>query len=142
MDMQKRNELGVAPLEEEFAKIDGISSYEDLASYFAYANKVGFNVPLGLFIYQDFKNPTVITVYTQQSGLGLPDREYYLKEDDRSKEIRTKYVDHIGKMFDLAGLEEGDKSARVVMNLETRLAEKRSHSGDCVPQRGRAWHCH
>ena len=124
MDMQKRNELGVTPLEGEFAKIDDISSYEDLAIYFAYANKVGFNVPLGLFIYQDFKNPTVVTVYTQQSGLGLPDREYYLKEDDRSQEIRTKYVEHIGKMFDLAGLDEGEKSAQVVMDLETRLAEK------------------
>jgi putative endopeptidase len=124
MDMVKRNELGVGPLKGEFEKVDQIASYEDLASYFAYANKVGFSVPLGLFIYQDFKNPTVVTVYTQQSGLGLPEREYYLKEDDRSKEIRVKYVEHMGKMFDLAGLKEGEKSAQAVMDLETRLAEK------------------
>ena len=124
MDMEKRNALGVSPLNEEFAKIDGISNYEELAAYFAYANKVGFSVPLGLFIYQDFKKPTEITVYTQQAGLGLPDREYYLKEDDRSKEIRTKYVEHIGKMFELAGLENGEESAETIMDLETRIAGK------------------
>ena len=124
MDMDKRNELGVAPLQEEFAKVDNISSYEDLATYFAYASKVGFSAPLSIFIYQDFKSPDVITVYTEQSGLGLPDREYYLKQDERSKEIRTKYVEHIENMFDLVGLEDGDKSAQTIMNLETRLAEK------------------
>ncbi len=124
MDMEKRNQVGVAPLKDEFAKVDNISSYEDLASYFAHANKVGYSVPLALFIYQDLKNPTVITVYTEQSGLGLPDREYYLKEDDRSNEIKAKYVEHIKNMFDLAGLEDGDKSAQAVMDLETRLAEK------------------
>ena len=82
MDMEKRNALGVSPLNEEFAKIDGISSYEELAAYFAYANKVGFSVPLELFIYQDFKKPTEITVYTEQSGLG-PARQGILPERRR-----------------------------------------------------------
>lgn len=124
VDMETRNELGVAPLKPEFNKIDAIKSYEELATYFAYANKYGINVPLGLIIYQDFKDPTIYTVYTWQGGLGLPDREYYLKDDDRSKEIRSKYVAHIEKMFDLAGLDNGAESAKTIMDLETKIASE------------------
>lgn len=124
MNMDKRNELGVAPLQDEFAKVDDIKSYDDLATYFAYANKYGIKVPLGLFVYQDFKNPDMYTVYTEQSGLGLPDREYYLKNDDRSKEIRGKYAEHIEKMFDLAGFPDGKAAAQTVTALETKLAQK------------------
>ncbi|MBT8263893.1 MAG: M13 family peptidase [Muriicola sp.] len=124
MDLEKRNELGVTPLTSEFDKIDALSSYDDLATYFAYANKYRINVPLGLFVYQDFKDPTIYTVYTWQSGLGLPDREYYLKEDDRSVEIRAKYLEHIEKMFDLSGISDAKAAAATAMNLETKLAEK------------------
>ena len=63
-------------------------------------------------------------IYVWQSGLGLPDREYYFKEDEKSEEIRTKYVEHIEKMFDLAGLEGGADAAQTVMALETRLANE------------------
>ncbi len=124
VNFEKRNEIGVAPLKPEFEKIDALADYDDLATYFAYANKMGINIPLGLFIYQDFKDPTIYTVYTWQSGLGLPDREYYLKDDPRSQEIRTKYVEHVEKMFDLAGLPNGKESAGTVMKLETTLAEE------------------
>ena len=124
MNIEKRNELGVLPIQDELAKVDGISNYDELATYFAYANKVGVNVPLGLFVYQDFKDPTIYTVYTWQSGLGLPDRDYYLKEDDRSKEIKTKYGEHIEKMFNLAKLPDGSGAAKTVIALETKLAEK------------------
>lgn len=124
MDVEKRNELGAAPLKEELAKIDALVNYDDLATYFAYANKYGTNVPLGLFIYQDFKDPTIYTVYAWQSGLGLPDREYYLKADDRSKEIRAKYLEHVEKMFGLASFENGKTAAKTVMALETKLAEQ------------------
>lgn len=124
MNMERRNEIGIDPLKEEFTKIDSLKNYDELATYFAYANKYGINVPIGMFIYQDFKDPTIYTVYLQQSGLGLPDREYYLKEDDRSKEIRLRYVEHIAKMFDLAGLRDGKLAAATVLDLETKLAEK------------------
>ncbi len=124
MNIEKRNELGVSPIKGELTKVDEISNYVELATYFAYANKVGVNVPLGLFIYQDFKDPTIYTVYTWQSGLGLPDREYYLKEDDRSKEIKTKYGLHIEKMFNLANLPDASGAAKTVLALETKLAEK------------------
>lgn len=124
MNTALRNERGVNPLKEELAKIDALSTPDDLAGYFAYANKYNYNVPFGLFVYQDFKNPTVYTIYIWQSGLGLPDREYYLKTDDRSKEIREKYETHIAKMFELANLPDGNKIARNVLDFETKLAEK------------------
>ncbi len=124
MNLEKRNSLGAAPLKAELEKIDAIASYDDLATYFGYANKVSINVPLGLFVYQDFKDPTIYTIYTWQSGLGLPDRDYYLKEDDRSKEIRAKYLEHMAKMFDLGGVANGEAAAKTVMGLETKLAEK------------------
>jgi putative endopeptidase len=124
MDTETRDKLGASPLQKDFEKVDAINNYDDLAAYFAYANKYGFSVPLSLFVYQDLKNPTIYTVYTWQAGLGLPDREYYLKDDERSKEIKIKYVEHIAKMFDLAGLSNSKESSEVVMALETKLAEK------------------
>lgn len=123
-DFDKRNEIGATPLQPEFDKVDALENYDDLAQYFAYANKMGINVPLALFVYQDLKNPTIYTVYTWQSGLGLPDREYYLKDDERSKEIQAKYLEHIEKMLTLAGLPDASSSASAIMNLETTLAEK------------------
>ncbi|NND78803.1 MAG: peptidase M13, partial [Maribacter sp.] len=124
MDMDKRNELGITPLQAEFAKIDALENYDDLATYFAYANKYGYNAPLGLFIYQDLKDPTIYTVYTWQAGLGLPDREYYLKDDERSVEIRAKYIEHIETMFGLANLPDGAEAAKSVMYLEAKIATK------------------
>ncbi|WP_276168322.1 M13 family metallopeptidase [Zobellia alginiliquefaciens] len=124
MDLDTRNQLGVSPLQPEFDKVDSINNYDDLASYFAYANKYGISMPITLFVYQDLKKPTVYTVYTYQGGLGLPDREYYLKDDDRSKEIRAKYIKHVEKMFDLAGLPSAEKASETIMLIETAIAEK------------------
>jgi putative endopeptidase len=124
MAMDKRNEIGIVPLQAEFDKIDAISDYEGLSTYFAYADKYGYTAPLGLYINTDYKDPTVYTVYVWQTGLGLPDREYYLKDDPRSREIQASYVAHIEKMFDLAQLQGGNKAAASIMALETKLAEK------------------
>ena len=84
MDTEKRNALGVKPLESEFDKIQSLSNHQDLVKYFAYANKLGYSVPIGNFIYTDMKDPTRHALYTWQGGLGLPDREYYLKTDEKS----------------------------------------------------------
>ena len=124
LNMDKRNEIGISPLSKEFEKIDAIKDRKDLESYFAYANKNGINAPLGMYVSQDLKKPTVYAVYLVQSGLGLPDKEYYLKTDERSEEIKSKYTEHIAKMFDLAGLPDGETAAKTVMELETKLAEK------------------
>ena len=122
MDMDTRNELGATPLQSEFARIHALEDQRDLAVYFAEANKFGVNLPFQLAQYADFKDPTTYMMYTWQAGLGLPDREYYFTDDERSENIRTEYVAHIEKMFDLAGLADGDKAAEMIMALETRIA--------------------
>jgi putative endopeptidase len=122
MDMEKRNARGVSPLRGEFEKIDAISSYDDLAVYFAEANKFGFAMPFVLQQYADFKNPNTYMMYIYQAGLGLPDREYYFTGDARSEDIRQKYVAHVATMLDMAGIGNGDAAAETIMKLETRLA--------------------
>lgn len=122
MDTDKRNELGVKPLADELSHIDGLGNHSDLAAYFARARKLGYATPFGLFVYPDLKDPTQYGLYIPQAGLGLPDREYYFNEDEKSVEIREKYVAHIEKMFDLAGVGNGDQAAETVMALETRIA--------------------
>ena len=124
MDMEKRDALGATPLESEFDRIESIADHNALVKYFAYANKLGYDVPMGNFIYTNMKNPTRHALYTWQGGLGLPDREYYLKEDEKSVDLRKEYVIHIEKMLNLAGLKGGAAAAKTIMNLETRLASK------------------
>lgn len=124
MDMDTRNALGVKPLESEFEKINSLEDYTDLAVYFAEVNKLGVGVPFVLGQYVDFKEPNTYMMYTFQSGLGLPDREYYFDESARGEEIREKYVAHVEKMFDLAGLNNGKQAAEAIMALETRLASE------------------
>ncbi len=123
MDMEKRNALGVAPLAPEFEKIDALSSMEELAIYFAEANRVGYDMPFQLLQFVDFKDPNVYMMYTWQGGLGLPDREFYFLDDEKSVEIRDKYVQHIETQLGLAGLADAAANAATIMALESRMAE-------------------
>jgi len=124
LDWETRNARGMAPLQAELERINSISDYDDLAVYFAETVKRNLDAPFGLGQVADFKDPTVYMVYVGQSGLGLPDREYYLKDDEKSEEIRSKYVAHIETMYGLADLEDGAAAAQTIMALETRLANE------------------
>jgi putative endopeptidase len=122
MNMALRDQLGAAPMQPDLERIDAIKSHADLAVYFAAANKRGFDVPFGLGQNEDMKDPQFYMMYAWQGGLGLPDREYYFNDDDKSVEIRDKYLQHIATMFDLAGFGGGKDAAETIMALETRLA--------------------
>jgi len=122
MDIETRNRLGVGPLVGEIERIDALRNYEELAVYFAEANRIGIDMPFALAQYVDFKNPDTYMMYTWQGGLGLPDREFYFLEDEKSQEIRSAYVEHIAKMFDLAGYSDGLAAADMIMALESRMA--------------------
>lgn len=130
MDMDARNALGISPIQSEFDRIESINNHVELTRYFAYANKLGYEVPMGLFVMSDVKNPEANALYSWQGGLGLPDREYYLKTDQKSKDLRVAYVDHIAKMFDLAKLENGAAAAESIMALESKIAEKHMKKED------------
>lgn len=121
MDMETRNARGIAPIEPRLATIDAITDLKSLTDYIAEAGKYGYGTPVPMFISNDAKEPTQYALQLWQGGLGLPDREYYFNDDEKSVGIRAKYVEHIAKMLELAGV-EGDANA--IMDLETKIAEK------------------
>lgn len=124
MNMKIRDSIGLAPLAAEFKRIDALAGVKDLAGYFAYANKTGTKIPFSIGVIEDFKDPKKYMLYTWQGGLGLPDRDYYSLADAKSKEIRTKYVQHIENMLNLAGISDAKAKAGQIMALETLLASK------------------
>ncbi len=124
MDMDSRDARGTEPLQPELDRIDAISNHDELAVYFASVMKRNLDAPFAIDQAADFKNPKQYMIYATQSGLGLPDREYYFKEDESSVALRAKYVEHIEKMFALAGFDDGAAAAATIMALETRLAKQ------------------
>jgi putative endopeptidase len=124
LDMETRNARGLKPLAPEWTRIDAISDHSGLAVYLAAANKRGYDTPFGLHQYVDFKNADTYMMYTWQGGLGLPDREFYFNEDDKSVEIRQKYLAYIENMLALGGLPGGADAAAMIMALETRMARE------------------
>jgi len=126
MDVKKIEEQGITPLKEEFSRIDKIATITDLQDVIAHLHTYGLGILFGESVFLDLKNSKIQKFYLMQSGLGLPDRDYYTKNDDRSKEIRLEYVNHIAKMFMLLGesQEKADLNAKTVMNIETQLAHK------------------
>lgn len=130
MDMESRNQQGNQPLQEEFEKIETIENYTDLARYFAHANKLGYSAPYGMFVYTDMKDPNQYALYTWQGGLGLPDREYYLKTDEKSVNLREEYVVHIEKMLGLAAVEGSQAAAQTILALETKIATQHMKKED------------
>ncbi len=130
LDLETRNTRGTEPLQAELDRIAAISNHDDLAVYFASATKRGYAMPFQLFQFADMKDPNYYGVYTFQAGLGLPDREYYFNEDEKSASIRNQYVAHIAKMYELAGFDAGAEAADTIMALETRLAEQHMRKED------------
>jgi putative endopeptidase len=125
MDEAAIEAAGLKPLEPEFAAIAKINDQKSLQAYIAHLHTYGINVVFNSGSTQDFKNSAEVTEGVIQSGLGLPDRDYYTKTDDRSKMIRDEYLKHVARMFELMG-DDADKAAaaaKTIMALETKMAE-------------------
>ncbi|MHA6249357.1 M13 family metallopeptidase [Pontibacter sp. CAU 1760] len=125
MDSVAANKAGMSPIKPDFDRIAGIKTTEDLAKTVADLKTKGISGFFSLYVSQDDKVSTQYALQAGQGGLGLPDRDYYLKDDARSKTIRTEYLKHLQNMFQLMG-EDGaaaQKSAQAVMNIETKLAK-------------------
>ena len=125
MDEKQVNAAGVKPLDTEFARIDAIRGAGDLQGEIARLQGMSVRA---LFIFgstQDEKNSTQVIGGADQGGLGLPDRDYYTKTDDKSNQLRQQYQEHVAKMMELAGDDSAKAAseAKAVMELETRLAE-------------------
>jgi putative endopeptidase len=122
LDMEARNRRGLEPLAPEWARIDAIGNHADLAIYLAAANRRGYDTPFTLQQYVDFMDPSTYMMYTWQGGLGLPDREYYFNEDEKSVEVREQYQAYISALSKLGGLPDDANTLALIMGLETRMA--------------------
>lgn len=125
MDTAKIEKDGFTPLKNELSQIETLSTTEDIQKLIAQQHDAG-NYPLFyLFSAGDERNSTMMIAQMYQGGLGMPDRDYYLSDDSRSKEIRTAYEKHISKMFQLTGIapSQADNDAKTVLKLETELAK-------------------
>jgi putative endopeptidase len=122
MNEARAEELGITPLEAELDAIDALKTKSELARQFARFFKMNLINPLVGYVDGDAQQPTHDILYVFQGGLGLPDRDYYLKNDDKLKEYREKYVGFVGNMLGMAGDPAASKSAREIFVLETRLA--------------------
>jgi len=123
MDQEHLNKLGNTPLEEEFSKIERIQNLSDLSGYIALAQMVS-GAPFYTGVGIDSKDPSAYITQMGQSGLGLPNRDFYLKDDEKSEKIRQQYEEHVGVMLGLSGIKDSDQQAKLIMALETQLAEK------------------
>jgi len=106
----------------ELKKINQINNHQDISAYFSQSNKLASNPPFSLFIDIDPKQPKNYITFLTQSGLGLPDRDYYLKTDPQSTQLKTDYVEHITTMLSILGLKQTKNKAKKIMVLETAIA--------------------
>jgi predicted metalloendopeptidase len=122
MNEQRVEEIGLKPLESELAAVDRIASKADLARYFARMFKLNVINPLVGYVDGDAQRPGYDILYVFQGGLGLPDRDYYLKQDAPLTAYRDKYVGFLTTVLTLSNQQSPDATARQVFDLETRLA--------------------
>jgi putative endopeptidase len=123
MDNEKLEELGFTPLNAELAQIDAVKDKRELPALIAHLNRIGARSPYVAYVSQDAKDPGQYAVVLAQSGLGLPDRDYYLKDDAKFKDTRAKYLAHIDAMLTLIGDHQATADAKGILALETAIAQ-------------------
>jgi putative endopeptidase len=125
MDEKQVNAAGAKPLDAEFARIDGVRSLGELQEEIARLQGMGVGALFDFGSTQDEKNSSQVIGGADQGGLGLPDRDYYTKTDDKSKQIRQQYEEHVAKMLALTGDDDAKAAteAKAIVELETKLAD-------------------
>ena len=123
MDEKAIDAKGAQPLQPELERIAQLKSKKDLAEIAASMRSDG--VLFGFGSAQDYRDASQVIAEADQGGLGLPDRDYYLKEDAKSVELRKKYVAHVEKIFELLGdkPDVAETEAQTVLRIETALAK-------------------
>lgn len=125
LDSAKLNKDGYEPIKAELEAIASLKNKEAIYPMMAEMQKKGINPYFHVFVGADDMNSSMNIVQTYQGGLGMGERDYYLENDAKTKEIRDKYKLHVDKMFQLMGYNKGaaQKAANSVMDIETRLAK-------------------
>jgi putative endopeptidase len=124
MDEAGVEKAGITPLKPEFERIAALRTPAQLAAELAHLQMIGVSAAFDLGQMQDYDDSTKVIAVASQGGLGLPDRDYYLKDDPKFVAARKAYEEHIGRMLQLLGdpAAQATASAHAIMALETRLA--------------------
>ncbi len=123
MDTVRIEEAGLRPLAADLENIDTLSSHQGLAAFWGHYQQFRFGSPVSVYVGQDLMQSDQYITSATQSGLGLPDRDYYLNDDAQSEQIRDRYLEYISELWDAAGWADGDQAAQRILNLETRIAD-------------------
>ena len=123
IDSVKADKDGIKPISADLAAIDLIKTKDELLKTTAILNKKGVGGMLGFYVYSDFKNSNANTCYLAQSGLGLPDKDFYFEAQYES--VKKEYSEHIARMFECIGNypESAQANAATIMKIETELAK-------------------
>lgn len=130
MNMDARNSLGFQPIQDRLDMIDGIKSSKDFYQLVMQFEKWGITHFFGSYIYQDLKDNQNYAMYMSQSGMGLPNKNYYFDEDKES--IRGDYKAHVARMLDMIGSKNAKQEAEAAYEVEHFFA---THSKTPVEQR-------
>lgn len=125
MDSVTLNKQGLAPIAAQLSIVDEIKTKSDLVNVVAKFHKMGIPVFFQSYVHADMQDSKKNVLNIYQSGMGLPDKDYYVLQDENSKELRKEYVKYITKLFELNGVEEAKAKdyAEKVFGIEMRLAE-------------------
>ena len=124
MDEARLETLGLSPLMPTLAAIDALATKKQIPALIAQFNRTGIGAPYDCAVAPDPKDSSRYAVSIHQSGLGLPDRDYYLKDDAKLKEARDKYAVHVESMLRMAGDAHAHESALGILKLESAMAER------------------
>jgi putative endopeptidase len=114
---------GLAPIQPWLNEIKGLSSRSGYAALLAKAGRFSIGTPFGLYVGQDDKNPDRYITGMFQGGIGMPDRDYYLIDDERMRGIRAKYLQHLTNVLTLAGEPNAAARAKALLAFETQVAK-------------------
>jgi len=123
MDEERIEREGVKPLQAELKRIAAIKNVRDIGPLMAHFARIGVDTPIDTYISPDSKRSTRYAFWLSQSGLGLPDRDYYLSDDAKLTDFRIKYRLHIEKMLVLLGDRRAAQEADNILALETAMAK-------------------
>src|SRR5262249_24591398 len=122
MDETLADKKGVTPLKPYLRQIDAIKNERDLITTIAAFHVDGITALFNFYSQPDLKNANQVIANVDQGGISLPDRDYYLKTDEKNVERRAKYLEHVQKMFELAG-EKPERAAADARSEERRVGE-------------------
>ncbi len=123
MDAEAVSAKGVTAIRQDLDAIAAINSMDGVFSAFSSLSIYGVTTPIGIFIFSDMKDPNANAIYVVQAGLTLPDRDYYLNDDEQFVTGRRLYLEYVTNIFEAAAYEHGKDRADRLLALETRLAE-------------------